>query len=89
MAPTLAAVLATLLLCFTPSLALSDPSALSAGDGELINIIHGYYGSPVYRPYGYSAWGWGSEGYGYRPIVAAQPNTFYGGYFNYQYYPGF
>ena len=47
------------------------------------------FDSPFSRPYGYSAWGWGSEGYGYRPIVTAQPNTFYGGYFRYQYYPGF
>ena len=43
-----------------------------------------------FRPYGFSAWGWGSEGYGYQPIVAPpRPNSFYGGYFNYRYYPGF
>merc|ERR1719237_747957 len=31
---------------------------------------------------------WGSEGYGYRPIVAPpRPDSFYGGYFNYRYYP--
>ena len=40
---------ASLLSCLASSLALSNPTSLSAGDGELINVIHGFYGNPVYR----------------------------------------
>ena len=40
---------ATLLSCMASSLALSDPGSLSAGDGELINVINGFYGNPVFR----------------------------------------
>ena len=47
---------ASLLSCLAPSLALSDPTSLSAGDGELINIIHGFYGNPVHRFNFTNAW---------------------------------
>ena len=40
---------ASLLSCLASSLALSNPTSLSAGDGELINVIHGFFGNPVYR----------------------------------------
>eukprot|EP00091_Calanus_sinicus_P010941 TRINITY_DN25013_c0_g1_i1.p1 TRINITY_DN25013_c0_g1~~TRINITY_DN25013_c0_g1_i1.p1 ORF type:complete len:113 (-),score=29.37 TRINITY_DN25013_c0_g1_i1:202-498(-) len=54
-------------------------SALSAGDGESIQAYHGFYGNPIYRPYGFGSWGWGSEGFGYNTIVS-RPNV-YGGYY--------
>ena len=34
---------------------------------------------PLFRPYGFGAWGVGSKGFGYNTMVSS-PNSFYGGY---------
>jgi len=52
---------------------------LSDGDAESIQAFYGFYGNPIYRPYGFGAWGVGSKGFGYNPMVSS-PNSFYGGY---------
>merc|ERR1712098_61056 len=56
------------------------PSPLSDGHGESIQAFYGFYGNPLYRPYGFGSWGFGSEGFGLRSIVS-QPNSVYGGYY--------
>merc|ERR1711915_172836 len=53
--------------------------AMSDGDGESIQAFHGFYGSPIYRPYGFASWGWGSPGFGTYKTYVASPNI-YGGY---------
>merc|ERR1712212_342528 len=82
---TTCVILATLLLVAPLVLHGSPPhkrSALSDGDGESIQAFQGFYGNPLYRPYGFGAWGWGSEGFGYNTLVTKQ--NVYGGY----YFPG-
>merc|ERR1712105_155696 len=53
--------------------------AMSDGDGESIYAFQGFYGSPIYRPYGFASWGYGSPGFGRYKTYVAEPNI-YGGY---------
>jgi len=61
-------IAAILVLFVCVQLAVSLPAlvkreAMSAGDGEAINGFFGFYGNPIYRPYGFGAWGYGSYGF--------------------------
>merc|ERR1711973_31172 len=61
------------------ALSVQKREALSDGDAESIPAFYGFYGSPMYRPYGFPTFGWGSAGFGYNSIVVPTPNI-YGGY---------
>merc|ERR1712203_321854 len=54
--------------------------ALAVGDAEPISAMNGFYGNPLYRPYGFGAWGYGSAGYMKSHLVI--PGV-YGGYHYY------
>jgi len=58
---------------------LQKREAMSDGDAESIQAFYGFYGSPIYRPYGFGSWGYGSSGYGVYNTYVASPNI-YGGY---------
>merc|ERR1711937_408684 len=51
--------------------------ALAVGNAEPISALNGFYGNPLYRPYGFGAWGYGSSGYMSKALEI--PNV-YGGY---------
>merc|ERR1712113_460930 len=57
-----------------------SPDAMSLADGnaEPISAHDGFYGNPLYRPYGFGAWGYGSQGYMKNHLII--PNV-YGGYY--------
>ena len=61
-----------------PSSSRQRRSALSSSDGEIISSFRGFVGYPIYRPYGFGAWGWGSHGFGQSVLEAASP--YYGRY---------
>merc|ERR1712072_843495 len=63
-----------------PSDSACLPGPLSDGDAESIQAFYGFYGNPIYRPYGFGAWGVGSSGFGYNTMVSS-PNSLYGGYY--------
>merc|ERR1712198_149973 len=69
----------TLIVSFSEAGLLSKRSAMSDGDAESIHAFYGFYGSPIYRPYGFGSWGYGSAGFGLHPTYVASPNI-YGGY---------
>merc|ERR1712098_957416 len=90
MATTLKSMTAllTLVLLVSPCLSHSlqvvrreaEPMSLADGDAEPIYAMNGFYGNPLYRPYGFGSWGWGSAGYGLNRVVV-KGNNIYGGYF--------
>ena len=51
--------------------------ALAVGGAEPVDAMRGFYGNPLYRPYGFGAWGFGSHGYMLNSLVL--PNL-YGGF---------
>eukprot|EP00090_Calanus_glacialis_P036422 TRINITY_DN621_c0_g1_i6.p1 TRINITY_DN621_c0_g1~~TRINITY_DN621_c0_g1_i6.p1 ORF type:complete len:104 (+),score=23.35 TRINITY_DN621_c0_g1_i6:42-314(+) len=59
----------------------ADAMSLAEGNAEPISAMNGFYGNPLYRPYGFGAWGYGSTGFMRNSIVETGPNI-YGGYFN-------
>merc|ERR1712215_143135 len=59
----------------------ADPMSLADGNAEPISAMDGFYGNPLYRPYGFSSWSYGSNGYMLNSIVVRGPNI-YGGYYN-------
>jgi len=68
----MAAKLYTLLALFLfATVCLAAP--LSDGDAESIPAFYGFYGNPIYRPYGFGSWGWGSANYGYNALYV--PNN--------------
>merc|ERR1712080_27854 len=56
-----------------------SPFGLADGEAEPIYAMHGFYGNPLYRPYGFGAWGYGSSNYMRGSSVVTGPNM-YGGY---------
>merc|ERR1711963_588501 len=58
----------------------ADAMSLAVGDAEAINARSGFFGNPLYRPYGFSAWGYGSDGFMTHRVVVAGPNL-YGGFY--------
>merc|ERR1712025_975399 len=54
-----------------------DALSLAEGNAEPIQALNGFYGNPIYRPYGFAAWGYGSAGYMSHALEI--PNV-YGGY---------
>merc|ERR1711872_24913 len=75
-------ILQLLLVVATLATVLASPmvkrEAMSDGDGEAIFAFRGFYGSPVYRPYGFTSWGYGSPGFGTFPNYVASPNIYRG-----------
>jgi len=73
-----------LAVCMMVCVALAVPrnrrEAMSDGDAESIAAFYGFYGSPIYRPYGFGSWGYGSAGFGVGETYVASPNI-YGGYY--------
>eukprot|EP00090_Calanus_glacialis_P036420 TRINITY_DN621_c0_g1_i4.p1 TRINITY_DN621_c0_g1~~TRINITY_DN621_c0_g1_i4.p1 ORF type:complete len:104 (+),score=26.25 TRINITY_DN621_c0_g1_i4:42-314(+) len=58
----------------------ADAMSLAEGNAEPISAMNGFYGNPIYRPYGFGSWGYGSAGYGLHSTVVYGPN-FYGGFY--------
>merc|ERR1711892_1351033 len=56
------------------------PLSLAEGNAESINAMNGFYGNPIYRPYGFGSWGYGSHGYGVHSTTLYGPHT-YGGFY--------
>merc|ERR1712128_260885 len=56
------------------------PLSLAEGNAEPINAMNGFYGNPIYRPYGFGSWGYGSHGYGVHSTTLYGPHT-YGGFY--------
>merc|ERR1712128_116497 len=56
------------------------PLSLAEGNAEPINAMNGFYGNPIYRPYGFGSWGYGSHGYGVHSPTLYGPHT-YGGFY--------
>merc|ERR1711892_1041486 len=54
------------------------PISLAEGNAEPINAMNGFYGNPIYRPYGFGSWGYGSHGYGEHSTTLYGPHA-YGG----------
>merc|ERR1712106_867302 len=57
----------------------AEALSLAEGNAEPISAMNGFYGNPLYRPYGFSSWGVGSSGYMRNSVVVTGPNI-YGGY---------
>merc|ERR1711899_75491 len=57
-----------------------DALSLAEGNAEPITALNGFYGNPLYRPYGFGAWGYGSNGYISHAMVI--PNVYGGYHFN-------
>merc|ERR1711936_225540 len=74
-------LLLVLPLSATPVKRAADAMSLADGNAEPISAMDGFYGNPLYRPYGFSSWGYGSNGYMLNSIVVRGPNI-YGGYYN-------
>merc|ERR1712123_417383 len=55
------------------------PLSLAEGNAEPINAMNGFYGNPIYRPYGFGSWGYGSHGYGVHSTTLYGPHA-YGGF---------
>merc|ERR1712059_43558 len=76
---TVALLIVSTALC-GPVKRSADAMSLADGDAEPINAMYGFYGQPLYRPYGFGAFGYGSVNYGLaRTIVPGH----YGGFYNY------
>merc|ERR1712106_385248 len=58
----------------------ADAMSLADGSAEPIYAMNGFYGNPLYRPYGFGSWGFGSAGYGLNSVVVPGKNI-YGGYY--------
>merc|ERR1712106_893935 len=56
------------------------PLSLAEGNAESINAMNGFYGNPIYRPYGVGSWGYGSDGYGLHTNTLYGPHA-YGGFY--------
>merc|ERR1712123_310292 len=56
------------------------PLSLAEGNAEPINAMNGFYGNPIYRPYGFGSWGYGSHGYGVHSTTLYGPHA-YGGFY--------
>merc|ERR1711892_308877 len=56
------------------------PLSLAEGNAEPINAMNGFYGNPIYRPYGFGSWGYGSHGYGVHSTTLYGHHT-YGGFY--------
>merc|ERR1711913_82108 len=56
-----------------------DALSLAEGNAEPITALNGFYGNPLYRPYGFGSWGVGSTGFMKNSVLVTGPN-FYGGY---------
>merc|ERR1712128_52901 len=54
--------------------------SLAEGNAEPINAMNGFYGNPIYRPYGFGSWGYGSHGYGVHSTTLYGPHA-YGGFY--------
>merc|ERR1712123_242929 len=84
MAATVFTTLTLVLLLVFPTSPLpvkraADAMSLAEGNAEPISAMNGFYGNPLYRPYGFSSWGFGSSGYMRNSVVVAGPNI-NGGY---------
>jgi len=58
----------------------ADAMSLADGNAEPISAMDGFYGNPLYRPYGFGSWGYGSTGYMRNSIIVQGPNL-YGGFY--------
>merc|ERR1712227_197359 len=74
----LLSLLSTMIYSGVLGAAVQRRSPLSASDGEIMTSKRGFIGNPIYRPYGFSSWGWGSTGYGVNMFISESP--FYGSY---------
>merc|ERR1712027_114865 len=76
---SLAALILVFVCCVEMSPVKRSPGAMSLADGnaEPIHAMNGFYGNPLYRPYGFGSWGYGSAGYMSHSLEI--PNV-YGGY---------
>merc|ERR1712106_767075 len=59
----------------TPVKRSAAPLSLADGNAEPINAMDGFYGNPLYRPYGFGSWG-----YGFHSTTVYGPNI-YGGFY--------
>merc|ERR1712106_645593 len=80
MAATHAPLLIMVLLVFPSSPSplvvkrAAEAMSLAEGNAEPISAMNGFYGNPLYRPYGFSSWGVGSSGYMRNSVVVTGPN---------------
>merc|ERR1712105_568602 len=58
----------------------ADAFGLADGDSEPVYAMQGFYGNPLYRPYGFGSFGWGSTNFMRGHTAVAGPNI-YGGYY--------
>merc|ERR1712038_2008551 len=72
-------LLIIVLLCLL-SVCVGAPFSTMDSDSEHIQAYNGFYGNPIYRPYGFGSWGVGSVGFGNKMMVSNRPNSLYGGY---------
>merc|ERR1711864_48037 len=59
----------------------ADAFGLADGESEPIYAMQGFYGNPLYRPYGFGSFGWGSPNFMVGHTVVRGPNI-YGGFYN-------
>jgi len=58
----------------------ADAFGLADGDSEPVYAMQGFYGNPLYRPYGFGSFGWGSTNFMRGHTVVTGPNI-YGGFY--------